>query len=194
VKIVLVRHPAPEIAAGLCYGRLDIPPRADTAAVVAAITVALAGHRLARVWTSPARRCRAVADACGLPLRVDPRLLELDFGAWEGVAWNTVPRAALDQWAADPSRFAPPGGETGAALLARVVSAYRDLRAAGEDCAVVSHGGPLKLLAALLRGQAPDLLAAAPALGSVTVLYAAASSDSTTHSVTTDTAPSTSPV
>jgi alpha-ribazole phosphatase len=170
VKLVLVRHPAPDIAGGICYGRLDVALRPDPAAV-RAIVADLAAHRLARVWTSPAQRCRAVAEAfaaaAGLPLHIEPRLRELDFGRWEGVAWDSVPRAALDEWAADPLGFAPPGGETGAALLLRVRATHRALLAAGEDCAVVAHGGPLKLLAALLRGEAPDPLAPAPPLGSV---------------------------
>ena len=205
MRIFLVRHPAPDIAPGICYGRLDIPARPDTAESVASILAALAGHRLGRVWTSPARRCRAVADpaaaAAGIPARLDPRLLELDFGEWEGLAWSQVPRAALDAWAADPLGFAPPGGETGAALLARVAAVHRDLVESGEDRAVISHGGPLKLLAALLRGEPPDLLAPAPPLGSVVLVTVppqppprAARSDSAAHSASTAAAPSTSPV
>jgi alpha-ribazole phosphatase len=165
MQVVLVRHPAPDIAAGVCYGRLDVPLRAG-----ATLASSLPALDLARIWTSPSQRCRAVAEAMARPLRVEARLLELDFGAWEGMAWDAVPRAALDAWAADPLGFAPPGGESGAALLARVRAVHRDLLAAGEDCAVISHGGPLKLLAALLRGDPPDLLAPAPPIGSVQVV------------------------
>jgi alpha-ribazole phosphatase len=166
MSLLLVRHPAPEIAPGICYGRLDVPARAEGVAKLAAEVRA---HGVARVWTSPALRCRAVAERTGLPSRAEPRLWELDFGDWEGRAWDDVPRAALDAWAADPENFAPPGGESGAALLARVREVFFDLLAAGDDVAVVSHGGPLKLLAALLRGEAPDLLAPAPPFGSVQV-------------------------
>jgi alpha-ribazole phosphatase len=48
-----------------------------------------------------------------------------------------------------------------------VAAVHRAIVAAGEDAAIVSHGGPLKLLRALLRGGTPDLLAPAPAIGSV---------------------------
>ena len=59
---------------------------------------------------------------------------------------------------------------------------------------MVSHGGPLKVLAALLRGQPVDLLAPTPAWGTVEILTAqAASDDSTRHSTTISVAPSTSP-
>jgi alpha-ribazole phosphatase len=162
--ILLIRHPPPAIAPGICYGRSD-PPLADPAA--AAVLAARVRGAAATVWTSPLLRCRAVADAIG-PNTVDARLAELDFGDWEGRRWDAIPRAALDAWAADPAGFAPPGGESGAALIARVV-AFRDALPPG-DHAIVSHGGPLKVLTALLQGRPADLLAPAPPLGSVTVI------------------------
>lgn len=167
MKIVLIRHPPPDIAPGRCYGRLDLPVAPAAAGGIRRIADQLSGLNLARVWSSPALRCRVVAEATLLPLRLDARLLELDFGAWEGMAWDDVPREALDRWAADPPGFAPPGGESGAQLIVRVTAVCSAIRAAGEDCAVVSHGGPLRLLAALLRDQPPDLLAPAPPIGSV---------------------------
>ena len=100
----------------------------------------------------------AIGQHASVLVGFDLRLLELDFGAWEGSAWNLVPRDALDAWAADPLGFAAPGGESGAALVARVSAFAEDLRSDGRDCAVVSHGGPLKVLRALLEGRAVDLL------------------------------------
>ena len=159
-----MRHPAAAVAAGTCYGRLDLP-LADPAAA-AALAARLAGLGGA-AWSSPAQRCRAVAVALG-PHRLDARLLELDFGAWEGRPWDDVPRPALDRWAADPAGFAPPGGESGAALVARVTAFAASLPLG--DHVVVTHGGPLKVLSALLRGFPVDLLAPAPPVGSVTLI------------------------
>lgn len=125
-----------------------------------------------RVWTSPALRCRALADAvavaASLPLRKDRRLREMDFGEWEGLAWDQVSRNALDEWAADPLAFAPPGGERGAAFLARVEAVWRRIVAAPGTSVVVTHGGPLRIMLALAAGERPDLLRSPPPLGSVT--------------------------
>lgn len=172
-RFALVRHPAAAVAAGVCYGRMDVAPGAGAADDCAAIAARLRGFPASALLTSPARRCRMVAEVLAetlrLPVVTDARLLELHFGDWEGTPWDAVPRAALDRWAADPAGFAPPGGESGAALLARVAAVAAELRG---GTVVVAHGGPLKLLAALLRGEAPDLLAPAPALGSVTEVTA----------------------
>ncbi len=162
--IVLMRHPPLAIAAGICYGRndLDIADPADVARIAEQVR-AVRGT----VWTSPLRRCRTVADAIGTN-HVDARLIEMDFGAWDGMAWDDIPRAALDAWAADPLGFAPPGGESGASLVARVAAFHAALP--GGDHVIVSHGGPLKVLGALLRGRPVDLMTPSPALGSVTVI------------------------
>jgi alpha-ribazole phosphatase len=167
MMIGLIRHPRPLIAPGVCYGRLDTPPHPD--ADIPAIAASLAGVAVTTLWTSPALRCAALADAIGavtgLPPRRDERLRELDFGTWEGQPWDAIPRASLDVWAANPAVFAPPGGETGAALVARVAAFHDMLRATGDTAIVVSHAGPLKLLAALLRGRPIDLFAPSPAMG-----------------------------
>jgi alpha-ribazole phosphatase len=164
VRVVLVRHPAPLIEPGICYGRLDIPIHPDADIAGLARDPALSGSTI--IWTSPARRCRSLADkiaeALSIPLIADPRLLELDFGAWEGKLWDEVPRAELDRWAADPVGFRPPDGESGEELIARVTDFNADL---SRDCVVVSHGGPLRVLSALLRGKSVDLLSRPQALG-----------------------------
>ncbi len=191
MRVHLVRH-LPVAAAGRCYGRLDLPAAADDGSLLARV----AGTGATAVWSSPASRClalaRPAAERLGVPLRVDPRLHELDFGNWEGVLWEAIPRAALDRWAADPVSFAPPGGESGGALLARIAAFAADLRQRDEPCLVVSHGGPLRLLPALLRGEPADLLGATPAPGALLCVHA--SRLSTTHSASTEPAPSTSPV
>jgi alpha-ribazole phosphatase len=199
VRILLVRHPAPDIEVGRCYGRLDVGLSASGHADLGRLAGILAATDIGRVWTSPARRCRRVAEAATAFPILDHRLQELDFGRWEGMWWDEVGRAELDAWAADPAFYAPPGGETGATLIRRVQAVCRDLLAAGEDCIIVTHGGPLKVMSSLLRGNAPDLLAPAPPFGSVTSITVAhhapqASTVSTAHSMATEQAPSTSPV
>nr|WP_294510807.1 histidine phosphatase family protein [uncultured Rhodopila sp.] len=171
MKVALIRHPKPLIAPGICYGRLDIPVDPAAAGDIDAIATDSGLRGAEKVWTSPARRCRQLADAIAMaldaPLSIDARLQELDFGDWEGLSWEAVPRAELDRWAASPLTFTPPRGESGAALLARVRDFETVLRRDRQDCVVVSHGGPLKLLNALLNERAVDLLASTPPFGRI---------------------------
>ncbi len=174
MNVVFVRHLAPALAPGVCYGRLDVGLSEPGMRALPTLVRALAPRGAARLWSSPALRCRVLAKAAaeqiGLAVQYRPGLLEMDFGAWEGQAWDDVPRALLDAWAADPVAFAAPGGETGQALIDRVTAVWHEIRTAGEDCIVVTHGGPLRVLLALARGDLPDLLSPAPAIGSVSAV------------------------
>jgi alpha-ribazole phosphatase len=172
-RLALVRHPAAEIARGICYGRLDLPLTPAGRQAVPTIVRQLESFQPATIWSSPSRRCailaEALADARGSVPHLDARLMELDFGAWEGLGWGEISRTAMDEWAADPLQFAPPGGEAGAALLARVAEFLADLPSA-EDHILVTHGGPLRILPALWHGTVPNLFSHAPAPGAVLVL------------------------
>lgn len=153
--------------AGRCYGRLDLAPRAAEPGEIAALRREMAWLRRPLLLSSPARRCQDLARHLGPAPRLEPRLRELDFGTWEGLPWDAVPRAALDAWATDPAGFIPPGGEGMAGFLARLDALAGALRRAGRDAVLVTHGGPMRVLPALLRGETPDLLAPAPGFGGV---------------------------
>ena len=101
----LLRH-APVLAPpGLCYGATDLPADAD-ATREAAQALAQSLPQGVRLCSSPLQRCERLAQAlCALrpdlTLITDPRLREMDFGAWEAQPWDAVPRAAFDAWTAD---------------------------------------------------------------------------------------------
>lgn len=161
MRLVLIRHaPLPDLA-GVCYGRLDPAPGVLEASGLARLRAEIAPLiDDAPCLSSPARRCRELAAALHPAPRLDPRLLELDFGAWEGRAWEDLPREELDAWAADPLHYAPGRGESVAAMRRRVL-AWRDelrdeLRQSGASTALcVTHAGVIKLLLAAARGLAP---------------------------------------
>jgi len=121
---------------------------------------------IAAVLTSPLRRARqtaaAVADATGAPMHVRDRLIETDFGAWEGLTF-------AEARARDPelhSRWlgsmdvAPPGGESFAVVGERVAAerAAVLVEYPGATVVLVSHVTPIKMLLrdALLGG--PSIL------------------------------------
>jgi len=151
VQLYLIRHPAPQVAAGICYGRTDLPLAADVAAAAARIAPQLP-PQLA-VYTSPLQRCRRLAEALHPAPRSDERLQEMHFGEWELQPWHLVQRAALDGWAADPLGYRPPLGESVAELQARVHDFVTEARREGVERAVlVTHAGVIKVIVGQVRG------------------------------------------
>ncbi len=155
--LLLVRHgeTAPNVD-GLLLGRADPPLTARGAAQARALAEALPAPDV--VVSSPLRRAQDTAAAWGLPVTVDERWLELDYGELDGVAPTAVSASMWARWRAEPS-FAPPGGESLTALTARVAEACEELasRAAEETVVVVSHVSPIKAAVAWTLGVGPEV-------------------------------------
>lgn len=157
--LVLVRHTRPDVRPGICYGQLDVPlaesaPQ-DLNASLQQIPTA------SRVIASPTQRCRLLADAVverdGLSVEEDARLLELDFGIWEGRPWQKIGETALNAWAQDIWRYAPGGGEALCDLWARVDAFRQELwGAALSSVVIISHHGPLRALHAQCTGRSHE--------------------------------------
>ena len=151
MPVILVRHTRPAIPEGVCYGvtDLDLAPSFDdeAAAVLAALP------RAERLVSSPLKRCRRLAERIGAARGIAPvfdeRLRELDFGAWESVPWDDIPRSELDAWAADFLHARPHGGESVRMLRDRVGGAIADYRGSGASHLVVTHAGVIKAALAL---------------------------------------------
>ncbi len=174
--ILAARHPRPRVGSRICYGRLDVA-LAEPAATGAAALVTAAGDPIERIITSPLSRAqdvaRAVAARTGAPLRTDDRLAEMDFGAWEGQAWATIPRAEIDAWAADPLDYRPGGGEAVADVLRRVRRAWTGIASSADTTLVITHAGPIRCLLHVALGvPILDAIQASIAYGSVTRLEA----------------------
>ena len=165
-RLWLVRHARPLVEPGICYGRLDMQADAQaTAHAAQALHDALPAD--CRVLHSPLRRCRQLAQALkalrpGLAVSPDPRLVEMDFGEWEGQPWEALDRQAIDAWAADLAHGAPGRGETLSAMLLRVGQALQQARnqagnhAAAPDIVWITHAGVARCVQWLMRhGNAP---------------------------------------
>lgn len=153
MAVTLIRHTRVLGAEGLCYGRTD-RPLADTFAAEAAAVRARLGFAPQFVVTSPSTRCRRLAEVLGAAeLRVDARLLELNFGAWENRRWDDIPRAEVDAWAADFVTLVPPEGESLQALAARVEAVRRELAGETRSVAVITHAGPIRAWLCLAEGR-----------------------------------------
>jgi len=88
----------------------------------------------------------------GLPVRIDTRLRELDFGRIEGLTYTEAMdlfKADMQDWYDELEHRAPPGGETLAGMRARVDAFLADLvEQPFETVALYTHGGVCNLLLA----------------------------------------------
>ncbi|MGJ8513318.1 histidine phosphatase family protein [Carnimonas bestiolae] len=109
-------------------------------------------QRPQRLITSPLRRCRdsAAQFAAGwqLSLEEDPRVAEMNFGDWDGVALATLHQRFPEQLARfwqDPYANPPPNAESVDSFSARCRDAWRGLiDFAHPHTLVVTHGGVIK--------------------------------------------------
>jgi broad specificity phosphatase PhoE len=166
--IVIARHGRTAAnARGLLLGRADPPLDDEGVRQAEALGTACAGLDLARVVTSPLARCRetaaaiagtAAGDGTPVGIEVDDRWIELDYGELDGRPIGDVPAASWATWRSDAG-WAPPGGESLAALGTRVRAACDDLAVeAGErDVVVVTHVSPIKAAVAWALGVGDEV-------------------------------------
>jgi alpha-ribazole phosphatase len=150
MRLILVRHPKPLCARGLCYGRLDLPCEPEALNLAASRLKKLATG--CRVVTSPAARALSLASAIAEDFLVEPRLQELHFGDWEGRQWQDLGRNAIETWQQGLPASAPPNGESLAGMAARCASWIAAL-SKEDDILAVTHAGPIRVIRALLRRE-----------------------------------------
>jgi broad specificity phosphatase PhoE len=141
-RLLLVRHASTDAVRRAAFPA-DEPLDAAGLAAARALT-----GRLGRgdALCSPALRARDTAAAAGLDARVEPALRECDFGAWAG---RTLAEVHVEDgdgaatWMTDPAAC-PHGGESLAALLARVAGWLDEQAARDGRTIAVTHGGVVK--------------------------------------------------
>lgn len=156
--LILVRHGQTQTnAEGRLLGRAD-PPLTELGLRQAA-TLAAAVGPVDRVVTSPLVRARETAAVFGLPVEIDERWIEIDYGEYDGRPLADVPVEVWKQWRADLD-FCPPSGESMRAVAARVREACAALaaEAAEGNVVVVSHVSPIKAAVAWALGAADEVM------------------------------------
>lgn len=174
-RLIFVRHGETSFnAENRLQGQRDVPLDArgrNQASTIGGTLRAVLGAEIDRLeaaeaFASPLERARETMElvrmAMDLPpkrYRVDPALMELTFGDWEGLTWREVhamdPKG-IKARSADKWSFVPPGGESYAMLTERVRAWLASL---GAEAFAVSHGGVARALMTLLAGV-PDETAA----------------------------------
>lgn len=161
-ELVLVRHGETVWHAENRYaGSSDVPLTTRGRRQAAHLAEWAKQARLDAVWVSPLARARdtaaPVADALGVPSRVDERLAELDFGEGEGLTLAEMTRRFPDARQAferDPVTHHLPGGEDPHAAVDRAVGCLAEILHEYPDgrVLVVGHSTLHRLLLCHLLG------------------------------------------
>ena len=161
-RLYLVRHGATPLSAENRFaGAIGVDLSDEGRGQVERLAARLTDHSFAAVYTSPLDRtvetARILARPHALELQKRDGLREISHGHWEGLTRGEVEKRFCDEytaWEEDPFTFAPEGGESGVAVLARVLPVIREIVVAhpGERVLVVSHKATLRLLISSLLG------------------------------------------
>jgi alpha-ribazole phosphatase len=150
MDIYLIRHTRTAAETGLCYGRTDVALSAgfgEDLAMLRQKLPALTGG--CTVFSSPLTRCMRLAEMLSPNVTPDDRLLELNFGLWEGRRFDEIDPDLLGRWTGNFVEAAPPGGESFTDLVERVGAFWQDLvLRPHEQMLVVTHAGAIRALLA----------------------------------------------
>jgi probable phosphoglycerate mutase len=163
--LILVRHgESTANAQGLLLGRTDAE-LTETGRAQAAAVPSLLERPVAELRSSPLRRAVDTAEllGLGLPVEIDDRWIEVDYGEFECQPLGGIPAEVWQQWQSDRD-FCPADGESLAEVDVRIAEACEELfatdgqgaRRGDGDVVVVSHVTPIKAAVAWALGT-PDL-------------------------------------
>ena len=174
--LVLIRHGATQWNLdGRIQGRADPPLAPEGRAAVSAwrLPPELTGGEASMeagewIWlTSPLARARETAALLHeAPASVEPALIEMNWGAWEGCRLAELRAEGGAAMVAAEARgldFQPPGGESPRQVQNRLRPLLERLAATGRPTVAVTHKGVIRALYAQARrwdmtGRAPEKL------------------------------------
>lgn len=156
MRITLVRHTSVDVPPGVCYGKSDVLPAPTFPEEAAQVKRKLQGQFFPAVYCSPSTRCRRLAEVLTQMKPVcDNRLMEMDFGDWEGKYYDEITDPRLQEWYDDYIHLRATGGESFLDQQNRFKDFITDLKTAGKnDVLIVTHAGIL--MQALIFAGVPE--------------------------------------
>jgi probable phosphoglycerate mutase len=162
----LVRHGETEWNAENRFcGRTDVPLSEAGRRQAKSLAKRLKPIPFEALYSSPLERAletaRLISESSGLEPILEERLVELDYGQWEGKTLAEIMKnhpKAYQAWDANPAEVAPPGGESGLEAQQRVVSCLDSLAARHPQghVLVVLHKTVCRLAICHVLGMSPS--------------------------------------
>jgi broad specificity phosphatase PhoE len=154
-RLTLIRHALTDWnATGKLQGHLDCPLSDEGVAQARALARRVGGSEVDVLYSSPLRRAHDTALLAfpGSAVVTDQRLMELDFGVFQGkTPEENAAHEAWAWWHEDPFTRRIPEGECYGDLMARVVSWLDELPKVPHVVAL-THSGPIQMALAFVMG------------------------------------------
>lgn len=167
-RIIFVRHGEPVAAArGTVYGKLDVGLSKNGEAQVTRTAEWLKRFEITQIYTSPRVRAtesaRIVAETLALPVIIENRFAEIDFGDFEGATYDEVKARFPDiyeLWMTRPTEVEFPNGESFTIMQRRVLAAIDEIKTAHQNqtAAIFAHGGVNRIAVAAALDLPPENL------------------------------------
>jgi alpha-ribazole phosphatase len=163
-KLLLLRHgDIGEQYRDRYIGSTDVSMSPRGHRQVRAVRALLRKEEPGQCISSPMKRCRETAavimEAADMKFTVDPDLREIDFGRWEGMAFDEIQEAfpeEMDRWSEFSADFTFPEGEKIGDFQARIIGvAHRLVTNPADTIIVCTHGGVIRLLICHFLGLQP---------------------------------------
>lgn len=158
--LILIRHAETDMTGTFC-GQSDPPVNAAGHRQIQKLTESLRTEPIATVFTSDLQRsvttAHALSESFDIPCVTRTALREIDFGKWEGLAWEEIEKrdsTFAKQWLEAFPLLTPPDGESFEIFTSRVMTEISCLLNQPERSliAVVTHAGVMRAVLRTLCG------------------------------------------
>ncbi len=151
MEIYLIRHTKVNVEPGICYGQKDVDLAESYPEELETVKEKLKDIDFDLIISSPLSRAKKLAtDIFGDQVDVDQRLMELNFGDWEGKVWDEIKDPLFPVWMEDFVNKKCSNGESFVMLRDRVLEFWNEVKS--KDCkkiAVFTHGGVIRTILAM---------------------------------------------
>jgi alpha-ribazole phosphatase len=156
MDLTLIRHTKVNIEPGICYGQTDVDLAQGFRSEFEQLASKIGDTNYDLIFSSPLQRCYLLAKFLfpGKEIITDVRLMEMNFGEWEGKKWDEIFETPEGKaFFNDFANTGCPGGESYTELIIRVKEFYNELKLVhtGKNMVIITHGGPIRAFINLIK-------------------------------------------
>jgi len=166
-ELIFIRHAETDMAGTFCgHSNPDLNQAGHLQ--IKELLKSIRNEDICAVYTSDLRRAhataKAIAEMFAVGCHVSAALREINFGQWEGLAWDEIERKDpiySRRWVTEYPDLPAPGGEILCEFERRALNQVEQLSAEAVRCnrsiAVVTHAGVLRTILTKVRGLSEEL-------------------------------------